>query len=62
MQYYSLIYLYISVLPLKFKQSKQSELIMSVLRVQLQNANRKGMHGSVLFINRLIHTIQMKSE
>lgn len=62
MQYYSLIYLYISVLPLKFKQSKQSELIMSVLRVQLQNANRKGMHGSVLLINRLIHTIQMKSE
>lgn len=62
MQYYSLIYLYISVLPLKFKQSKQSELIMSVLRVQLQNANRKGMRGSVLFINRLIHTIQMKSE
>lgn len=62
MQYYSLIYLYISVLPLKFKQSKQPEHTETAFRVQLQNANRKEMHGSILFINGLIQAIQVKSE
>lgn len=62
MQYYSFIYLYISDLPLKFKQSNQPEHIKTVFRVQLQNANRKGVHGSILFINGLIQAIQVKSE
>lgn len=62
MQYYSFIYLYISDLPLKFKQSKQPEHIKTVFRVQLQNANRKRVHGSILFINGLIQAIQVKSE
>jgi len=60
MQYYSLIYLYISVLPLKFKHSKQPEHIKTVFRVQ--NATRKEMHGRILFINGLIPVIQVKSE
>lgn len=40
LQYYSFIYLYISILPLKLKLSKQPEH-ETVFRVQLQNANRK---------------------
>lgn len=62
MQYYSLIYLSISVLPLKFMQSEQPEHIKTVLRVQLQNANRTEMHGSILFINAPIQALRVKSE
>lgn len=54
-------HLYISVLPLKFKHSKQSEH-ETVFRVQLQNANRKEMHGRILFKHGLIQAIQVKSE
>lgn len=61
MQYYSFIYLYISVLPLKFKHGKQPEY-ETVFRVQLQNANRKEMHGKILLKHGLIQAIQVKSE
>lgn len=52
---------YISVLPLKFKHSKQPEH-ETVFRVQLQNANRKEMHGRILFKHGLIQATQVKSE